>query len=148
MPQSIRYQISAAFVEALKTTFEPGTKVKRNPREPSPARDGPRVVFFADTSDAFIEQPGQLAKRVFVFEVGAINRTDDAEAGADADYVAAEATLRSAFATVAQVLKDAGAQLGPLRERGVAFKVEDIDVDGALVLGEFEIEYRRSAPPR
>ena len=150
MTQSVRYRISAAFVAALRTQFEPSAKVKRNPREPSPTKDGARIVLFIDGRDGLIEQPGQQPKRTFSFQVGALNRSEGeaADAGADADYVAAEAVLRGAFASLAASLAAGSVQLGSLHEREITFASEDVDVGGALVLGAFDIDYRSPKPAR
>ena len=150
MTQSVRYRISAAFVAALRAQFEPAAKVKRNPREPSPAKDGSRIVLFVDGRDGLIEQPGQQPKRTFSFQVGVLNRSegDAAEAGADADYVAAEAVLRGAYAPLAAALAAVGVQLGAMHEREITFASEDVDVGGALVLGAYDIDYRSPKPAR
>lgn len=150
MAQSIPYRISAVFVAALRAALEPaGVVVKYNPRGPTPLRDGPRVVFFEAQSDGFIDQAGQVGKRRFRFAVGVINRTEgEAEAGADVDYVTAEAAIRGAYQDVAAMLASIKAQAGPLREGETSFRVDDIDVDGALVLIPFEIEYFRPKAAR
>lgn len=147
---SIPFLISGVFVAALRDAFEiSGAVVKHNPRGPAPLSDGSRVVFFEAQSDGFIDQAGQVGKRRFSFVLGVINRADGtAEAGADADYVMADEVIRGAYQEVAAMLAAIKAQCGPLREREVAFRVDDIDVDGALVLGTFDIEYLRPKAPR
>ena len=150
MTQSIRWRISSAFVAALRANFEPAAKVKRNPREPSPSRDGVRILLFIDGRDGLIEQPGQQAKRTFSFQLGALNRSegDLADAGADADYVAAEAVLRGAFVALAAALASGGVQIGAMHEREFTFASEDVDVGGALVIGAYDIDYRLPKPAR
>lgn len=136
---SVRYLISRAVFEALRDAPElAGARVLDNPSEPQALAAGERIVFVEDQSDGFIDQAGQAGTRRFVFAVGVINRSSSARAGADADYVAAEAALRSRHTELIKELS-----CGPLRERDVSFRVESIDVGGALVLGTFEVEYRR-----
>lgn len=136
---SVRYLVSRAVFEALRDAPElAGARVLDNPSEPQALAAGERIVFVEDQSDGFIDQSGQAGTRRFVFAIGVINRTSAARAGADADYVAAEAAVRERHTAL---IRELGC--GPLREREVSFRVEAIDVGGALVLGTFEVEYRR-----
>lgn len=150
MTQSVRYRIAAGFVAALRADpVLAGAKVRHNPRDPSSIRDGDRVVFFEDGRDGFLEQPAQQGKRAYSFTLGVIRRgEEDPEAGADADQVAADEALRAAFPEISAELAADGAALGPLRERETTYKVEGVDVGGALVLTGYEIEYRKPKPAR
>ena len=140
---SLRYQISAALFAALQGAPDlAGAVVMDNPVTAAALAKGDRIVFLEDLSDGLIDQAAQQGKRRFVFGLGVICRTTTARAGADADYAAAEAAVRGAHTTLAGTLR-----CGPLRERDVTFKVEGIDVGGALVMGTFEIEYLRPRPP-
>lgn len=142
MSQSLRYQISAALVAALRDAAAlAGAVVTDNPVTAAALAKGARIVFLEDLADAPIDQAGQQAKRRFTFGLGVIGRSADARAGADADYVAAEAAVRGAHATLIGTLR-----CGPLRERDVVFKAEGIDVGGALVMGTFEVEYLKPRP--
>lgn len=142
MSHTLRYQISAALLEALQeATALAGAVVMDNPVTAAALAKGDRIVFLEDLSDGFIDQANQQGKRRFVFGVGAICRKAAARAGADADYAAAEAAVRAAHTTLMSTLR-----CGPLRERDVVFKAEGLDVGGALVLGTFEVEYLKPRP--
>lgn len=137
MSNSIRYQISAAIVAALRAAPDLAeAKVLDNPSDASALQAGERLVLVEDQTDRFIDQKNQQGKRRFVFTIGAINRTTDDRAGADADYQAAEAAVRGAHKVLMSTLG-----CGPLHEEEVTFRVEGIDVGGALVLGTFAVEY-------
>lgn len=138
--QSLRYQISAAIVQALSTAPAlSGAVVLDHPKAPSDLSKGTRVVFVEDQTDDLIDQPNQQDKRSFSFAVGVINRTAQDRAGADVDHLAAEAAIRK----VHQSTLVATLRCGPLRELGVRFKVEGLDVGGALILASYAVEYRK-----
>ena len=142
MSHSIRYRISAAVVAALRTAPALAeAKVLDNPADASALQAGERLVLLEDQSDRFIDQKNQQGKRRFVFTLGAINRSADDRAGADADYAAAEAAVRGVHK---QLMSTLGC--GPLHEEEVTFRVEGIDVGGALVLGTFAVEYLKPRP--
>lgn len=138
--QSLRFQISAAIVEALRTAPALADAVViDHPKSPSDLSKGTRVIFVEDQSDDLIDQPNQQDKRSFGFSVGVINRTAQDRAGADADHLAAEAAIRQCHQSVLV----ATLRCGPLRELGVRFKVEGMDVGGALILASYAVEYRK-----
>lgn len=138
--QSLRYQISAAIVQALSTAPAlSGAVVLDHPKAPSDLSKGTRVIFVEDQADDLIDQPNQQAKRSFSFAVGVINRTAQDRAGADADNLASEAAIRQCHQDVlASTLR-----CGQLRELGVRFKVEGLDVGGALILTSYAVDYRK-----
>jgi hypothetical protein len=139
---SIRYRISAAIVEALRAAPAlAGVKVLDNPTDASALQAGERLVLVEDQTDRFIDQKNQQGKRRFAFTLGAINRSANDRAGADADYQAAEAAVRGTHKHLMSTLG-----CGPLHEEEVTFRVEGIDVGGALVLGTFSVEYLKSRP--
>lgn len=138
--QSQRFQISAAIFEALSTAPAlAGAVFVNQPKAPADLSKGTRVIFLEDQGDSLIEQPNQQARRSFSFALGVINRTSQDGAGADADHLAAEAAIRQAHQTV--LVKTFGC--GPLRELEVRFKVEGLDVGGALILASYAVEYRK-----
>lgn len=139
---SIRYQVSAAIVAAVRAHAGlQGAVVLDNPTDPAALSKGERVVFVEDQTDGFIDQANQQGKRRFVFTLGVINRSAGDREGADADYEAAEAAIRGAHGALMRQQR-----CGPLREREVVFRVDGIDVGGALVLGTFEVEYLKPRP--
>lgn len=138
LPQGAPFAIGEVVVAALRAAGDlAGAKVLDNPARLSDLGEGERIVFFEDASDGFIEQPGQIQKRVYGFTVGVINRSASARSGAHGDYRAAKRAVRGALAGVSAVLR-----CGPLREGSVSFRIENIDVGGGLVLGSFSVEYR------
>lgn len=145
MSQSVPFQFSAAIVAALRLQLEPdGVVVRDNPTNPADLSGGSRVVFVEDEADDLRDKPGQAEGRTFAVNVGVINRTADARAGADADMVAIKACITSAVAAAALVMVRDKALLAAqaVREGRRSYKVEGIDVGGALVLTRFEIDYR------
>jgi len=143
--QSIPYQLSQAIVSALRLQFEAdGVVVRDNPTSLADLNTGSRVVFVEDDADDLRDKPGQAEGRTFGVNVGVINRTADARAGADADMVAIKACITTAVAAAALVMVRDKALLAAqaVREGRHTYKVEGIDVGGALVLTRFEIDYR------
>lgn len=140
LPQGAPYAIGAAIVQALQAAPAlSGAHVLDNPRRSSDLQDGTRIVFFEDHSDKFIGQPGQRQKRSYQFSLGAINRTQKDRAGAHSDFRAAKRALRECLPAIGALVQ--------LAERGlvegeVVYRLENIDVGGALVLGTLSIDYR------
>jgi len=138
LPQGAPFAIGEAVVAALRAAVDlVGAKVLDNPLRLADLTDGDRIVFFEDASDGFIDQPGQVQKRVYGFTIGVINRSTEARRGAHGDYRAAKRAVRAALPNLADVLRT-----GPLREGAVSYRLENIDVGGSLVLGSFTVEYR------
>lgn len=138
LPQGAPFAIGTVVVAALRAAVDlAGAKVLDNPVRLADLGEGARIVFFEDASDGFIEQPGQVQKRVYGFSVGVINRSSAARVGAHGDYRAAKRAVRGALAGISAVLR-----CGPLREGSVSYRIENIDVGGGLVLGSFSVDYR------
>lgn len=138
LPQGAPYMIGEVVVATLRASVDlAGAKVLDNPSRLADLTDGERIVFFEDASDNFIDQPGGFQKRVFGFSVGVINRSDAARRGAHTDYRAAKRAVRSALKELSLLLRT-----GAVREGAVAYRLENIDVGGSLVLGSFSVEYR------
>jgi hypothetical protein len=133
MSQSVPFTVSAAVVAALRAQLEPDGIV--------------RVVLVEDKDDAPIDKPGQAEGRTFGFVVGVINRSAGARAAADADMerVKAIATKAARDACLAlQAVKTIVSFQYP-RETQRTYRIEGIDVGGALILTRFEIDYRLPA---
>lgn len=140
LPQGAPFAIGAALLAALRAAPAlAGVRVFDNPSRASDLAEGARIVFFEDAGDAPIEQPGQSAKRSYSFTLGAINRTPDARAGAHADYRAAKRAVRNAMPAISNVVRLDGRGLV---EGAVAYRLENIDVGGGLVLGTYTVDYR------
>ncbi len=153
MSQSIPYRLSQAVVAALRAQFEPlGATVRDNPTSRAALNEGARVVFVEDEQDqpgtassgAQPNQPNQAEARSFAMAVGVIARTDDARAQADADMEQVKATLRDAVLAETRSMTAAGDILAtamPLEGQRL-YRLDGIDVGGALVLTRFLISYR------
>jgi hypothetical protein len=138
LPQGAPFAIGEVVVAALRAAVDLlGAKVLDNPVRLVDLSDGERIVFYEDASDGFVDQPGQIQKRVYGFSVGVINRSDAARRGAHTDYRAAKRAVRAALSAVASVVR-----CGALREGSVSYRLENIDVGGSLILGSFSVEYR------
>lgn len=148
MSQSIPFQVSAAIVAALKAELEPGVAVFDNPTSPAGLGDGPRVVFVEDADDDLFNKPGQAEGRTCGFVVGVINRSDAGRAGADADMQLVKPIVTAAARGICKTLADAKAitVFNYPRETRRTYRHEHIDVDGALILTRFEIDYRLPKP--
>ena len=147
---SVPYLVSAAVVAALEADAElAGAIVIDNPISPAALQDGARVVFVEDKDDtpSQADKPGQAEGRTFGFIVGVINRTAGARAGADADMerVKAVVTKASRDALVALQAERRIVNLQYPREGLRAYRIEGIDVGGALITTRFEIDYRLAA---
>lgn len=149
MSQSVPYQVSAAVVAALKAELEAdGVAVVDNPTTPAGLDKGSRVVFVEDRDDGLLSKPGQAEGRTFGFIVGVINRTVSGRAGADADMDMVKPIVTTAARDRCKALQIAKTITGfqyP-RETLRTYRHERIDVDGALILTRFEIDYRLPAP--
>lgn len=144
MPQSTPYQLSTAIVAALRLQFDPdGVAVRDNPSTPSQLADGERVVFVEDVDDDRIAQPNMAERRVFKVNIGVINRSADARAACDADMQSVKAVMVRDIPAACRQLKQAGAADGfsAPREGKRVYRIEGIDVGGALIVTQFEIEY-------
>lgn len=153
MSKSIPYRLSQAVVAALRAQFEPvGAAVRDNPVSRAALNEGARVLFVEDEQDqpgtpasaALPSQPNQAEGRTFVVSVGVIARTEDARAQADADMEQVKATLRDAVLDATRQMVAAGELLGvvmPLEGQRL-YRLDGVDVGGALVLTRFFLSYR------
>ncbi|SFF14808.1 hypothetical protein [Paracidovorax wautersii] len=141
LPEGAPFAIGMAIVQALRNAQAlQGAEVLDNPVRASDLTVGPRIVFFEDQHDKPRgDQPGQRQKRTYAFSLGVINRTEQARAGAHADYRAAKLAVRDSLAAINQRVRAEGSGLV---EGEVRFRLENIDVGGGLVLGMFTFDYR------
>lgn len=138
LPEGWPFFIGEAFVAALRESPAlAGATVLDNPVRLSDLTDGERIVFFEDVSDGPAQQD-EGGKRVYRYNVGVVNRTEAARRGAHGDYRAAKRAVKAALPR----LKPKGLIVNFHREGEIAFRLENIDVGGGLVLGTFTIGYR------
>lgn len=148
MSQSVPYTLSAAVVIALRATLEAdGAVVRDNPTTRAALEQGERVIFVEDEGDAPTDKPGQAEGRTFGFTVGVINRSADSRAGADADMQAVKGQVPTALMAACRQLQadKAIVTFQAPREGRRSYRIEGIDVGGALILTRYEIDYRTPA---
>lgn len=139
---SQRYLISATLLAALRSAADlADALVLDNPTEAQALSKGDRIVWIEDQADDPIEQAAQQGKRRFTFALGVINRTSDDRAGADVDHQAALTAITKAHTPL---MRDH--RCGPLREGQTVFRVEGLDIGGALILTTYTVEYLRPRP--
>jgi hypothetical protein len=148
-PDVLRYGapfvIGRAVVQALQAS--PGLQgavLRDNPVAAADLSAGDRVLFVEDQSDKPRgDQPGQRARRSYGFSLGVISRTESPRQDAHADYRLAKRTVLECLPLLAQMGIEIEA--GGMVEGDVRYRLENIDVGGALVLGLFTFAYRDPA---
>ena len=139
LPQSVGFELVSKVVAAFASVPAlSGLKVVRNPRRPSDLADGEQVIIVAERVDQQTDKSGNREKRVRSFSVGALSRKDDADADADA-----LAEVVSNVTHAALVSMQTTSQISQMKEGTVQFHVDDLEVDGAIVMSGWEIHYTR-----
>lgn len=137
LPLGVPYEAGAILFAALRDAPTlAGCVFHDNPKAATDLESGPRVVFVEDIGDGPAEQENQV-NREYRFNVGVINRSEADRLGAHTDY-------RAAKRVVNEALKNLQGKLTPkyLREGDITFRLENIDVGGALVMGTWTLGYR------
>jgi hypothetical protein len=145
--QSSGYGITAALVAAIAADPALATlPLVRNPRRPQHLARGPLVLIVAEKGDTLITNPGSAELRRRAITLGAIARGDgDAvEAAADALYQRLHLVTFTALRELQRIPQSV---VRKIAERDVQFSVEELDVDGAVVVGGWEIDYRYVRSP-
>lgn len=132
--------------EAVKTALSEaqalyGLPVIVNPRTASSLAVGDRVLVVKEQSDAFQSQTGTLKsgfseKRVFNFSVACISRVEGADDDVDLLHVTARAAVFACFEPLRKVVQSL-----EYKENNVTFEVENLDIDGALIVSNWEVGY-------
>ncbi len=135
--------------EAVKTALQDapnlfGLPIVVNPREPSSLAVGERVLVIKEQSDALQSQIGTLKsgfteKRVFNFSVGIVSRVEGADDDADLLHPQVRKAVYSCFPELRKVVQSL-----EYKENNVTFEVENLDIDGALVLSNWEVTYTKN----
>jgi hypothetical protein len=154
-PQSIPFLISKAVEGLLRETFDTDPpdlrlKIERNPRNPYTRKDGDRIIWVTTESDSWVDEKAAIGKRRYAFTLGFICRLKLADEIADQDYIQAMTTIRDrGTRVIAEAVTAAGGQIGgAVVERNTVYSVEGIEIDGALILAGWHIEYSRPKPAR
>lgn len=138
-PAGVPFEIGAALFAALQAwPALSGAKVFDNPERVSTLLDGERLLFVEDVADRSEGQTPVAQKRTYTFNMGVINRSSDARRGAHSDYRAAKRCLLQVLKSMPRALQVTSV----FRETDVTYRIENIDVGGALVLGTFTVDYR------
>lgn len=132
--------------EAVKTALRDAPELFElpivvNPREPSSLAVGPRVLVIKEQSDALQSQTGTLKsgfteKRIFNFSVACVSRVEGADDDVDLLHVSATHAIHACFPELRKVVQSL-----EYKENNVTFEVENLDIDGALVLSNWEVSY-------
>lgn len=135
--------------EAVKTALQNapallGLPIVINPREPSSLAVGPRVLVVKEQSDALQSQTGTLKsgfteKRVFNFSVACVSRVEGADDDVDVLHVAVRKAVFNCFENLRGVVQSL-----EYKENNVTFEVENLDIDGALVVSNWEVSYTKN----
>lgn len=112
-----------------------------NPQEASSLAVGSRVLVIKEQSDALKSQTGSLKSgfsetRIFNFSVACVSRVEGADDDVDLLHVIARAAVFACFEPLRKVVQSL-----EYKENNVTFEVENLDIDGALVLSNWEVGY-------
>lgn len=122
-----------------------GVQYLHNPPLPLEAQQpGAQVLFVLVRGDRALDQPGQeREKRRARLVVGAVSLTDSGLADADSLLFAARIAMR---ASVLRVALRAVGDVAAIREVEVEPEVNDVAVQGSVLMSAFEIDYFQTYP--
>lgn len=141
LPNSLRWQAMQTLKAALQAAPAlAGVRVVHNPRTPASLGQGAHMVFLKDQTDALRDKSGQMESRNHQFLLGAVARTDAADGEADALHEAASDVLRAALKTLLP------GRVTNLSETATQFEAAGLEIDGALVLSTWDLQYRKPGP--
>lgn len=141
LPNSLRWQAMQTLLAALQAAPGlAGVRVVRNPRAPGTLAQSAHTVFLKDQTDTLADKRGQMQSRSHQFLLGAVARTDAADCEADALHEAAAEVLRAA---IPGILAE---RVVNLSEVSTQFEAASLEIDGALVLSTWELQYRKPGP--
>lgn len=137
LPLGVPFSAGEVFVAALRAAMESdGVVIHDNPKRAATLDEGDRVVWFEDVSDGPADG-GVKANREFRFNLGVINRTEDARRGVHTDYRAAKRVIDAALPGMKAMFP-----AKYLHEGNLTFRVENIDVGGGLIIAQYTLGYR------
>jgi hypothetical protein len=136
---SPRWQIFNAVAAALESAPElQGVPVKRNPTSAIALKRGDYLVVVRWNADALTEKRGQVERRQFRLMVGSIAATETADRDADAMHVVVGEVARR---TLTELAREHG--VGNLTEREITPDLDNILIEGALVLSAWDVNYQK-----
>lgn len=138
---SARWRIFDAVATALETAPElQGVPVKRNPTSAIALKKGEYTLVMRWNADILLDRVGIDDQRQFRLQVGSIACTDESDRDADAMHQVAGDVLRGLMPTLNALT---GVKELNIREQEVTPDLENILVEGALVLSVYEVSYRQ-----
>lgn len=142
LPNSLRWVAMQTLLTALRAAPTlAGVVVVHNPRSPASLKQGFHMVFLKDQTDTLLDKPGQSEKRTHQFLLGAVARTDAADCEADALHEAAADVLRASIKDLMQQ-----GRVTNLAEANTQFEAASLEIDGALCLSTWDLQYRKPSP--
>lgn len=125
-----------------------GVLVKVNPRTPAELADAPLAIVLRELPDTLVDQESGKPKRQLTFVMAAIARHASATGAQQADdhadrlHCHASSVIRSAQGQYGSQQPGLPRLRAPVEEQSVVFKVEGLDVDGALAASTWAIKYQ------
>lgn len=136
---SVRWAIFDTLACALEQSPElQGVPVRRNPTSALAVKSGEYVVVVRWNADTLVEAPGGKEKRQFRLLIGSIANTRQSDQDADALHQVVGEVARRAIVA----LNAGGHKVKPV-EREVTPDLDNLLIEGALVLSVWEIEYEK-----
>lgn len=143
-PNSLRWAAIQTLLVALRAApviAVNSVRVVHNPRSPASLSQGAYTVFLKDQTDTLTEKSGQAEKRSHQFLLGVVARSDEADCDADALHEAAADALRATLKPLMQQ-----GRVVNLSEVNTQFEAASLEIDGALCLSTWELQYRKPGP--
>lgn len=140
-PGSLRWRIFDAVCTALETAPElQAVPLKRNPTQALPLKKGDYLLVARWNADSLQTRVGNDERRQFRLLVGSIASTEQADRDADALHQVATGVLRRLMPTLNAL---SGAKELQISEQETTPDLENLLVEGALVLSVYEVTYRQ-----
>lgn len=142
LPNSMRWQAVQTVLTALRAAPAlAGVRVVHNPRTPASLGQGVYTVFVKDQTDTLADKSGQVEKRTHQMLLGTVARSEHADREADALHEAACGVLRDTLRVLMQ-----GNGVVNLTEESTQFEAASLEIDGALCLSTWTLQYRKPGP--
>lgn len=151
LPQSARRYLFGQVVDRLRadaTLASLGVAIKVNPRSPAELADAPLAIVLRELPDTLVDHESGKPKRQLTFVMAAIARQASATAAQQADdhadrlHCHASSVIRSGQGQYGSQQPGLPRLKAPVEEQSVLFKIEGLDVDGALAASTWSIRYQ------
>ena len=143
LPHSPAHAITSALFAAIAADplLSP-LPLSRNPRRAAQLGDGPVVLVLKEVRDGMSRDPGAAELRQREVSLGVVCRATGADALADKVYHYLHIVAYDALST----LQQSNADVRSIKEIDTRYEVEDIEIDGAIVIGTWSVNYRYRRP--